>query len=163
MDRIKSLLQRLEEWFIDNDLHIYFGALTIVVVSVLGWMLKVEMDKTTILRNHTVELVSQNSEKERIISNLQLEVSNLKNYPLPPASSGSKPVIETVDKVSSKLNAKIEKVQNSLISAPTTKVITKTQVQTVEKPIPVDSELKAMMRQSFCSSFPEDKTCRVKK
>lgn len=164
MERLKSFFERSETWFIDNDLHIYFGVLTIVVVSCMGWMLYTEVDKNSELRYQNLTLLNIVAEKDKSISSLTSEVYLLKiNTPIviPPA----KPVVETVEKGTNKLNAKIEKVQDTLINMPSeTKVITKTQVQTVEKAIPVDAELKAMMKQSFCTSFPNDKTCnKVKK
>ena len=163
MDRLKSLFERVEVWFIENDLHIYFGVLTLVVVSILGWMLYTETEKNKILRHQNITLLSIVSEKDKSIYDLNSQIDSLKvsstvNVPVTP----TRPVVETVDKVSNKLNDKIEKVQDSLIRSPSiseTKVITKTQLQTIEKPIPVDDELRAMMKQSFCTSFPTDKTC----
>lgn len=166
MDRLKSFFERVEVWFIENDLHIYFGVLTLVVVSMLGWMLYTETEKNKILRHQNITLLTIVSEKDKSIYDLNsqmdaLKVSSTVSVPATP----SRPVVETVDKVSNKLNDKIEKVQDSLIRSPSeTKIITKTQLQTVEKPIPVDAELRSMMRQSFCTSFPTDKTCvKVKK
>lgn len=164
MHRIKPFLAKSEAWFIENDLHIYFGALTIVVVGVLGWMLHSEVEKADLLRIQNVQLFSENIENERLISNLQNELANIKNYPPITPSAEVKPVVDTVDKISSKLNAKIEKVQTTLINSNVEpRIVTKTTTQIIENPVPADAELKTMMRQSFCTSFPEDKTCKVKK
>lgn len=156
MDKWKSFFANAEAWFIENDLHIYLGALTLIAVSVLGWMLYTEMDKNHTLRLQNVELSTQLIDKDRKLVLLQSEIDLSKVVIIDP-----KPIQETVDKGSNKLNAKIEKVQNTLISG-SYKVINKTEV--VEKTTPVDSELKSMMRQSFCSSNPQDKSCaKVKK
>jgi len=153
MDRWKSFFANAEAWFIDNDLHIYLGALTLIAVSVLGWMLYTEAEKNNVLRGQNVELASQVVDKERRIVLLQSELDLSKVVVI-----DAKPIQETVEKGSNKLNAKIEKVQNTLINATGSyKVINKTEV--IEKSNPVDSELKNMMRQSFCNSNPEDKSC----
>lgn len=164
MHRIKPFLQRSEDWFIENDLHIYFGVLTIVVVSILGVMLYTEIEKNKDLRNTNLGLMNTVLEKERDISLLRSQAEVIKT-PLASLPVTSPPVAVTVEKISNKLNDKIEKVQNSLINNPSeSRIITKTQTNTIEKPIPVDAELKAMMRQSFCSNFPDDKLCvKVKK
>lgn len=164
MHRIKPFLQKSEEWFIENDLHIYFGALTIIVVSTLGLMLYTEMEKNKELRDNNTRLISTNVEKDRVIYLLQSEVEINKTAPASLPST-TPPVTVTVDKISNRLNDKIEKVQNTLINTPVeSRIITKTQLQTIEKPIPVDAELKAMMKQSYCASAPDDKICpKVKK
>jgi len=165
MQRIKVYLEGLEEWALEHDLHIYASVLAIVAMSVLGWMLYTEVDKSHSLRQQNITLMTSNLEKDRVIYllNAELELSKL-SVPI----NETKPVPETVEKVSSRLNSKIDKVQNVLLDTTSTptKVITKTQVQTqtVEKTVPVDSELKSMMRESFCNNFPADKTCnKVKK
>lgn len=166
MKRIKSFLERTEVWFIDNDLHIYFGIMTIVVVSCMSWMLYTEIEKSDTLRLQNLQLLSEIAIKDREIVRLNSEIYLSKISTSIPVVSPvvARPVTETVEKVSNKLNDKIEKVQDSLIKSPDTRTITKTQVQTVEKPVPVDAELRTMMRQSFCTSFPEDKLCKkVKK
>jgi len=165
MHRIKPFLAKSEAWFIENDLHIYFGVLTIVVVSVLGVMLYTETEKNKDLRQANTQLMMTGIEKDRAISILQsqAELNKVPSSNLPVAQP---PVSVTVEKISNRLNDKIEKVQNTLINTPVveTKVITKTQTQTIEKLVPVDAELKAMMKTSFCTSFPEDKICpKVKK
>lgn len=164
MERLKSFLEQLEEWFIENDLHIYFGVLTIVVVSILGVMLYTEIEKNKDLRDANIVLNATLSEKERAISLLQsqAELNKIPSASLPVAQP---PVAVTVEKISNRLNDKIEKVQNTLINNPIEpRIITKTQAQTIEKPLPVDTELKTMMKTSFCTSFPEDKICpKVKK
>jgi predicted HicB family RNase H-like nuclease len=166
MERLKSFFERSETWFIENDLHIYLGVLSIVVISVLSWMLITEVQKNNILREQVVEAIGVISDRDRKISGLQAEVDlNKINTPTILENLQSRPVSETVEKGSNKLNAKIEKVQNTLINKPAdTVIITKTETKTVEKPVPVDSELKAMMQQSYCQSYPEDKSCKkVKK
>lgn len=166
MDRLKSFFERVEVWFIENDLHIYFGVMTLVVLCVLSWVLVTEVQKNKILRGQLGEASLIISDKDRKISGLQAEVDlNKINNPTQLENLQIRPVAETVEKGSNKLNAKIEKVQNTLINKPTdTKILTKTETKTIEKALPVDSELKAMMQQSFCQSYPEDKSCKkVKK
>lgn len=161
MERIKSNLTKLEKWFIENDLHIYLGALTIVVVSCLSWMLHTEIQKNSVLRQQLLTSVERDVEQERKIGLLQAELATKQISTAP-----SKPVVETVEVVSNKLNDKINKVQSTLINnktTPSTKVITKTETRTVEKRVLTDAELQAIMKRSFCTSFPEDKACKVKK
>ena len=157
MERFKSFFENVEYWMLERDLHIYAAILSVIAISILGWMLYTEADKNHSLRNHNIELTSQLLDKERRLLLLQSEMDMTKVSVI---NTDPKPVQETVEKVSNKLNAKIEKVQNTLINSKLdTKVITKTETQTIEKPVPVDSELKNMMRQSFCNSNPQDKSC----
>jgi hypothetical protein len=165
MERLKYYFSGFEEWAIDHDLHIYAGVLSIVAFSILGWMLYTEIDKSYLLRQQNLELTTSNLNKDREIYLLSSELAQAKLSISSTIPNETKAVPETVEKVSNKLNSKIDKVQNVLLDVPSPqpKVVTKTETRTIEKPVPVDSELSSMMRSSFCNAFPADKTCKVKK
>lgn len=160
----ESLFRRFEAWSIDLDLHIWYGAISVIALIVLLFIVEKEFNKTAYLTNQVLIL----KEESRVLMNRNQDLMNdlekqRQLYLLSPTPS--KPEVESVEKAANKVNEKINKVQNALIDKATqSKVITKTETTLVPTPTAVNKELNTMMFQSYCATVPESPKCKeVKK
>lgn len=150
---MRSFLSDLESRFIDADLHIWFGVITIIAGSFMIWMLNEQTHRIIELRQENVALKEQMLIRDSEISFLKDRLSmNL----VPPVNSviEVKPFEKNLQSNTVELKKKIDVVQGKIIdnNKPSTKVITKQEVVNKAISTPADKELKHMMLESYCRS-----------
>lgn len=150
-----------KDYLYDNDAFLYLGGLLLVVVGFMGWALHKESLKNVQLQKDVSELRLVIAQKNTEIFNLQLDLNTKKELEktIPPSPQA---VIEVS---ASKLNQKINKVQDALMPKPTDpKVVVKTEtkIKTVETQSRLDKELQNNMLESFCNAQPTNPKCKGK-
>lgn len=150
-----------KDYLYDNDAFLYLGGLLLVVVGFMGWALHKESLKNDQLQKDVSELRVVIAQKNTEIFNLQLDLNTKKEV-----EKNVPPSPQTVIEVSaSKLNQKINKVQDALMPKPTDpKVVVKTEtkIKTVETQSRLDKELQNNMLESFCNAQPTNPKCKGK-
>lgn len=150
-----------KDYLYDNDAFLYLGGLLLVVVGFMGWALHKESLKNVQLQKDVSELRLVIAQKNTEIFNLQLDLNTKKELEktVPPSPQA---VIEVS---ASKLNQKINKVQDALMPKPNdSKVVVKTEtkIKTVETQSRLDKELQNNMLESFCNAQPTNPKCKGK-
>lgn len=161
MESQESFLQRFKDWYYDNDLHLWLGGLTIIAGIFIGWILHKETERNYRLLADISQLREELVVANNKVFSLTLELDAQKKAAI--LASTSKPVEDTVNKASTKLTDKMDKIQKTLIDktvSPVVKVETKTKTIERTSTLPVDKELNTLMLEAYCINTPERKECR---
>ena len=149
---------RVKDYLYENDAFLYLGGLVLCVSIFMGWALHRETEKSALLQKDILELKNTIAKNNTEIFNLKLELEK-KTTPqiVPPAPD------QIINERASKLNQKIDKVQDALIPsavAPKTLIKTETKVKNVETQTKLDKELQHNMFESFCNAQPTHPKCK---
>lgn len=158
----QSWWERLEDWALEENLHIWYLVISAVAVCVLLLIIDREATKGQDLSRKIIDLQAEIQSNEGKILNLKADMEAQRQAYLMPKEQPKK-AADSADKAASKVNEKITKVQDALIDkVQQPKVITK--VETTVVTIPVNKELNNIMFESYCSTVPDSPQCRkVKK
>lgn len=160
MESQESFLQRFKDWYYDNDLHLWLGAVTIIAGVAFVWILHKETERNFRLLSDIAQLREDLVVANSKIFSLTLELDAQKKASI--LANQSKPVEDTVNKASTKLTDKMDKIQKTLIDktiSPVVKVETKTKTIERTSTLPVDKELNTLMLEAYCINTPERKEC----
>lgn len=154
----QSLFRRLEAWTIEWDLHIWYGVLSVIALTILLLIIDKEADKAADLSKTIILLQGQLQSCQGKVLGLQADMEAQRQAYLMPKDVLKKPS-ESVEKAATKVSEKIDKVQDALINkVQQPKVITKTETTTITTP--VVKELNSIMFESYCSTVPESPQCK---
>lgn len=155
----ESLFRRIEGWYVENDLHIWYGFVSLISIGVLLFIFSREMSVTDRLKDQVASLQADLAKSQLINIDLRTENEKQRTLYLLPSLTTSH---DGLDKTASKVNDKIVKVQDALIDKAVnqpTKVKTETVTTTVEVKTVVNKELNAIMKDSYCTTVPTAKEC----
>lgn len=153
-----SWFQRIEEWSLYHDLHIWYGIISFIALLTLGFIIEKEMTKTERLSSQIIVLQQDLNASQLLVVDLKAENERQRQLYLTQKDT----VTETLDKSAAKVNDKLTKVQDVLIDKavqqqPKTK--TQTITTTVEVKTVVNKELNTMMKDTYCTTVPSAKEC----
>lgn len=151
----QSFFAKAEEWFIEENLHIWLGLASLIAGCLLVFVLHTEHSKNQELMRQNIQLGEQLIIKDTEIASLKSQIINQAVVESPP-----QPIEATINKTANKLQSKIDKVQTSVIN--NRPVLHTTDVKIVEKEAQMNNELKSIMLKSFCHNMPEDPSCKGK-
>jgi len=159
-DDEESLFRRLEGWYVENDLHIWYGVVSFIALFVMVFIIEREANMSLRMKDQIallqIDLVNSHTQ----IMDLRAENEKQRNQFMLPVIT---PAHEGVDKTATKVNDKISKVQDIIIDKALnqpTKVKTETVTTTVEVKTVVNKELNTMMKDSYCATVPSAKECK---
>lgn len=158
-DKNVSWFRKLEDWYLENDLHIWSAIVALIAFVILLFIFDKEIQKSEKLKDQVTLLQLDLTSARMVIADLRTENEKQRALYLLPSVSKE----NTLDKSATKVTEKINKVQDILIDKTVnqpTKVRTETVINNIEIKTPVNKELNAMMKDSYCSTVPSAKECK---